>query len=285
LSYSKKLKLFGFSSLILTTFLWGTSFAFIKLSVGVISPYTYVFTRTLLASIMLLPLVALKALSGPIDYTSLKRGFIVGLAYSTGLVLQGAGTAYIDPSTSAFITGLSTLHVHLYSSLIKRRYSWIDGAALFVALLGLYTISTPSGGLGVGELLVLAGTFMWALQVILISQYSYSSMLEFLFGTFLAGTIYGVATPFTGLHMATETWLYIAYLALVCSIGATFFQVLGQRYVSEATAAIVFLLEPVFATIFSVAMGLETVTTYKVVGGALILSSLYLALYSEFKTR
>jgi len=285
LSYSKKLKLYGFSSLIFTTFLWGTSFAFIKLSVGVVSPYAYVFTRTLLASIMLLPLVALKALSGSIDYTSLKRGFIVGLTYSTGLVLQGAGTAYIDPSTSAFITGLSTLHVHLYSSLIKRRYSWIDGVALFVALLGLYTISTPSGGLGVGELLVLAGTFMWALQVILISQYSYSSMLEFLFGTFLAGTIYGVATTFTGLHMTTETWLYIAYLALVCSIGATFFQVLGQRYVSEATAAIVFLLEPVFATIFSVAMGLETVTTYKVVGGALILSSLYLALYSELKTR
>jgi drug/metabolite transporter (DMT)-like permease len=285
LSYSKKLKLYGFSSLILTTFLWGTSFAFIKLSVGVVSPYAYVFTRTLLASIMLLPLVALKALSGSIDYTSLKRGFIVGLTYSTGLVLQGAGTAYIDPSTSAFITGLSTLHVHLYSSLIKRGYSWIDGVALFVALLGLYTISTPSGGLGVSELLVLAGTFMWALQIILISQYSYSSMLEFLFGMFLAGTIYGVATPFTGLHMTTETWLYIAYLALVCSIGATFFQVLGQRYVSEATAAIVFLLEPVFATIFSVTMGLETVTTYKVVGGALILSSLYLALYSEFKTR
>ena len=285
MSCSKKLKLYGFSSLILTTFLWGTSFAFIKLSVGVVSPYAYVFTRTLLASIMLLPLVALKALSGSIDYTSLKRGFIVGLTYSTGLVLQGAGTAYIDPSTSAFITGLSTLHVHLYSSLIKRRYSWIDGVALFVALLGLYTISTPSGGLGVGELLVLAGTFMWALQVILISQYSYSSMLEFLFGTFLAGTIYGVATTFTGLHMTTETWLYIAYLALVCSIGATFFQVLGQRYVSEATAAIVFLLEPVFATIFSVTMGLETVTTYKVVGGALILSSLYLALYSELKTR
>jgi drug/metabolite transporter (DMT)-like permease len=216
LSYSKKLKLYGFSSLILTTFLWGTSFAFIKLSVGVVSPYTYVFTRTLLASITLLPLVALKALSGSI---------------------------------------------------------------------GLYTISTPSSGLSVGELLVLAGTFMWALQIILISRYSYSSMLEFLFGTFLAGTIYGVATPFTGLYMTTETWLYIAYLALVCSIGATFFQVLGQRYVSEATAAIVFLLEPVFATIFSIAIGLETVTTYKVVGGALILSSLYLALYSEFKTR
>lgn len=49
-----------------------------------------------------------------LDLDSLRRGFLIGITYSTGLLLQGAGTYYIDPSVSAFITGLSTIHVHIY---------------------------------------------------------------------------------------------------------------------------------------------------------------------------
>ncbi|MEM1761952.1 MAG: DMT family transporter, partial [Desulfurococcaceae archaeon] len=88
---------------------------------------------------------------------------------------------------------------------------------------------------------------------------------------------------YTGITLTREAVIYIVYLALVCSILATFFQVLGQRYVSASTAALIFLLEPVFATQFSVLMGLETVEPYKMVGGGLILLSLYIATVSEIR--
>ncbi len=277
------MKILGFFSLVMTTFLWGTSFAFIKLSVGLISPFTYTFTRTLIASLVLLPLILFKLLNRKLYYKSLRNGFIVGLTYSTGLVLQGAGTVYIEPSMSAFITGLATIHVHLYSAFIKKKYSWLDLVALVSAITGLYVLTSPTGGLGIGGLLVFAGTIMWALQIILISKYGFSSMLEFLFGMFIAGSLYGPPAFLTGLDLTIEAWLYIIYLAIACSIGATFFQVLGQRYISETTAAIVFLLEPVFATIFSVLMGLEYITIYKIVGGGLITLSLFISTIAELK--
>jgi len=280
----KRYKILGFFSLVSTTLLWGTSFAFIKLSVGLINPLTYTFTRTTLASLILLPIILYRVLARGIDYKSLWYGFIVGLTYSTGLALQGAGTAYIEPSMSAFITGLATIHVHLYSALIKKKYSRLDLAALVSAIIGLYVLTTPSGGLGLGGVLIFAGSIMWALQIILISRYGYSSIVEFLFGTFIASVLYGQPSLLAGLNLTLEAWIYISYLAIACSIGATLFQVLGQRYISESTAAIVFLLEPVFATIFSILIGIEYITMYKVVGGGLILLSLYISTIAELKS-
>lgn len=276
-------KLGGVFSLIMTTLLWGTSFAFIKLSVGEVDPYTYTFVRTLIASLALSPLVLVKYARRKLDYGSVKRGLLTGLAYSTGLFLQAAGTAYIDPSTSAFITGLSTIHVHVYTITVVKKYSWLDLLALVTAMVGLFILTSPSGGLGAGGLLVFSATFMWALQIILISKYRDSSMLEFLLGTFLAGLLFAPLSLYSFPALTTEAVLYLVYLALVCSVGATFFQVLGQRYVSASTAALIFLLEPVFATVFSVLMGLENVQLYKVSGGGLILLSLYLATVSEVK--
>ncbi|MEM1803956.1 MAG: DMT family transporter [Desulfurococcaceae archaeon] len=282
-STSSKLKFLGLLSLITTTILWGTSFAFIKLSMGEVDPYTYTFARTAVATLVLTPLVARRIANGSFDSLSFKRGFITGLAYTVGLCLQAAGTAYVDPSTSAFITGLSTIHVHLYAGFIAKRYTTLDLVSLALAITGLYALTTPAGGFGIGELLVFTATFAWAAQILLIARFKGSSMYEFLLGCFAVGLLYAPLSILHNPRLSTEALVYIAYLALVCSIGATFFQVLGQRYVSPETAALVFLLEPVFALVFSVLMKLEELALYKVLGGGLILVALYVATVSEFK--
>ena len=277
------LKLYGLMSLVATTALWGSSFVFIKLSVMEVSPYTYTFARTAIASAILIPLVLLKARVRGVSVLGLKRGFITGIVYSLGLCLQAAGTAYIDPSLSAFITGLSTIHVHLYSALVLREYTKLDLVALSSAVGGLYVLTSPTGGFDIGEALVFAATFMWAAQIVLIARYRNSPMLEFLAGNFLAGLVFAPLALHSGIEITTEALLYLAYLALVCSVGATFFQVLGQRYVSPSTASLLFLLEPVFATVFSILCGLEEPQLHKVVGGGLILLSLFIVSVSEAK--
>jgi drug/metabolite transporter (DMT)-like permease len=74
--------------------------------------------------------------------------------------------------------------------------------------------------------------------------------------------------------LTVEILAYLAYLALACSIIPTLLQVPGQRYISATTASLILLLEPVFATLFSVLLELEDIDFYKVTGGALILISL-----------
>jgi drug/metabolite transporter (DMT)-like permease len=159
----------GFFSLVLTTLVWGTSFAFIKLTSIMIDPFTYTSTRTLIATATLLPVLITKKVRGGVDTTSYKRGFKTGLAYSTGLLLQAAGTAYTTPSVSAFVTGLSSVHVHFYAATVLRSYSLVDLVSLISAITGLYVLTRPTGGFAIGEFLVLASTVFWAIQIILVS--------------------------------------------------------------------------------------------------------------------
>ncbi|MEM3926592.1 MAG: DMT family transporter [Desulfurococcaceae archaeon] len=280
-------KIKGVSLLVLTTILWGTSFVFIKLSVSNIDPFSYTAYRTLFATVVLTAiLVVLKMMGRPINMDSMVKGMITGIAYASGLLLQAAGTAYTTPSLSAFITGFNTIHVHVYVALLGKSYGVLDLLALLLSMLGLYVLTSPQGGIGIGELLVFLGSIAWAAQIILISKYRHTNVLEFLHGMFLTGSFMApLAYIVYGFPLDMEILKYLAYLAVVCSIGATFFQVWGQKYVSAASAAVIFLLEPVFALLFSVLMGMEELEIYKVLGGGMIVISTYIVTLSEMRKK
>jgi len=273
----------GVVYLVATTVLWGSSFSFIKLSVTDISPLAYTSLRSLIAVLALTPLLFLKKMKGGIEWGSLFKGVVIGIAYFLGLYLQAAGTVYTTPSISAFVTGLNSVHVHLYVALVERNYGLIDGVALALAVLGLYLLTSPEGGFTAGVLLVFMGSIAWAAQILLVSKYGSSSTLEVLYGMFLPGALTSPGLLLTGTSLPGRVLLYLAYLAIVCSVLATFFQVVGQRYVSPLVAALIFLLEPVFALVFSLLMGLERLELYKLVGGGLIVLATYLVTMIEVR--
>ncbi len=284
-SSSKKGKVKGVLFLVLTTVLWGTSFSFIKLSVEEISGFSYTFYRGLFSILLLSILLAVKHARQGIDVKSFVKGLYTGIAYTLGLLLQGLGTQYVTPSTSAFITGLNTVHVHLYAGLLARKYGLTHAVSLVLAITGLYVLTSPQNSGGLGEILVFIGSISWAAQIILVGKYSDASMLEYLYGMFTP-TLFLAPYVFiaeSGGELSLNTILYLAYLAVACSLGATYFQVKGQKYVSASSAAIIFLLEPVFALIFSLIMGLEGLMIYKLIGGGLIVLATYITTIGELK--
>lgn len=284
-SSSKKGKVKGVLFLVLTTVLWGTSFSFIKLSVEEISGFSYTFYRGLFSILILSILLAVKHARQGIDVKSFVKGLYTGIAYTLGLLLQGLGTQYVTPSTSAFITGLNTVHVHLYAGLLARKYGLTHAVSLVLAITGLYVLTSPQNSGGLGEILVFIGSISWAAQIILVGKYSDASMLEYLYGMFTP-TLFLAPYVFiaeSGGELSLNTILYLAYLAVACSLGATYFQVKGQKYVSASSAAIIFLLEPVFALIFSLIMGLEGLMIYKLIGGGLIVLATYITTIGELK--
>ncbi|MCY0868370.1 MAG: DMT family transporter [Desulfurococcus sp.] len=273
----------GLLLLLLVSLLWGTSFSFIKLSVSDVTPLMYTALRSLIAVLILTPFIAVKAVRGRLDARGLVNGVQAGIAYFTGLYLQAAGTVYTTPSLSAFVTGLNSVHVHLYIVAARGGYSRLDGVALALAVLGLYILTSPGGGITVGVILVFLGSLAWAAQIILVSRFSSTGLTEILYGMFTPGAlVYPLAVILDG-GASPQVFWYIVYLAVFCSLLATLLQVLGQRQVSPLTAALVYLLEPVFALIFSVLMGLEEVEFYKVAGGSLIILAVYIASIAELK--
>lgn len=270
----------GFLALIGTVILWGSSFPCIKLVVDIIDPMTYVWLRSLIASSVLVPYVLYRILRGYDLRSSITGGMVTGVFFALGLWLQGWGTRYTTASNSAFITGLNVVFVHLYVALVRRSYNWRLALSLSLSIAGLYFLTTPQGGFGRGDAMVLLGAFMWAAQIILIDKYRPGDPVAFTYAEFIPSTLFLVpATLVYGAPGLTlETVLIITYLAVACADGAFILQAYGQRYVDPATTAIVFLLEPVFATIFSIILIHEHVTGLQLIGMALILSALYLSL-------
>jgi len=269
----------GLVALILTSVLWGTSFPVIKTVMYYVNEYTYTWVRSLIAILGLTPYLLYTYYRGRFSVSTAKGGLLAGIAYALGLWLQGWGTKYTTASNSAFITGLNVIYVHIYSATVMRRYSIKLFLALILSISGLYLLTTPTTGFNLGDLLVLAGSFMWALQIVLVDRYSGGDPLIFtLFEmvpalTFLIPDVVFYST----ISVSINVLLMITYLAFVCSNTAFALQVFGQRYVSPAVTAIVFLLEPVVAAILSYVLLGEVFTSIKVLGASLILTAMFLS--------
>jgi len=269
----------GLTALLLTTLLWGSSFPAIKFVVAEVSEYTYTWFRSLVALIGLSPYLAYVVYRKKLSRRVVVGGLITGVVYAIGLWLQGWGTRYTIASNSAFITGLNVVFVHLYSMLLLRKYTSKLAASLLSAVLGLYLLTKPATGFGMGEALVLVSSLFWAAQVILIDKYSGEDPLVFTYFEMLPALGFILPSLYAGAQGLPSGMRLIAliYLGLVCSDVAFAFQVYGQRFVVAAVAGIVFLLEPVFATFLAWLTLGEVLKPLQIIGAMLILSSLFLS--------
>jgi len=263
-----------------TTLLWGTSFPAIKYVVTRIGPLTYVWVRSLIAAAGLAPYLAYATAKRWSLGRSLRGGLLTGVAFALGLWLQGWGTRYTTASNSAFITGLNTVFVHLYAALRGSGYTLHLAGALALSIGGLYLLTSPAGGFGVGDALVLMGAVMWAAQVLLVDRYAgESDPIAFTFAEMVPSI--ALALPAMALegppHLDPKLLLVLAYLGVACADAAFILQVMGQRSVPPTVAALIFLLEPVFAAIFSAATLGERFKPLQLAGMALILLGIALS--------
>ncbi|MCE4604750.1 MAG: DMT family transporter [Aeropyrum sp.] len=281
----------GAAALVATSLLWGSSFPAIKVVVESIGGSNYVWMRAAIALAVLAPIVVLDAARGRLIRASIVGGLAAGIAYTLGLWFQGVGTGLTTASNSAFITGLNVVIVHFYSATVLRSYTGSLLASLLLSLAGLWLLTRPAGGPNVGDILVLIGSFFWAAQVVIVSKYSSSANpLHFTFFQIAPSTLLALASIPQVLagnppKMDLRTGLVLAYLGIACTVIAFALQVYGQRYISPASAATIFLLEPPAAAILSMLLLGERMEFIQMVGGALILMSMYIAVREEFRAR
>ena len=110
----KQSKLKGNLMLLLTAFIWGTSFIAQSVGVNSISAITFTGIRSLLGGLILLPVIYIldsnkKKKNQPvykIDKNLLIGGLLCGIILCVASTLQTAGLIYTSPGKSGFITAL-----------------------------------------------------------------------------------------------------------------------------------------------------------------------------------
>lgn len=261
--------------------LFGVTFPLVHDALGDIQPFAYLLLRFTIAVVVLGPFAVVVARRRGEDLRLLARaGLVAGVLLAGGYAAQTVGLTLIAPSTSAFITGLYVAFTPLVEGVVRRRLPArrvLAGVA--VAAVGLYLLTGATLALDAGELVTLLCAALFALWIVYQGEYA-NRLHPISFTTVQMAVIVVVCVPATaaqGVGRLTGLAVFAAaFTGIACSAVALSLQVFGQRRLAPSRAALILLLEPVFAAIAGYATG-ERFDTLKLVGAAVILAGIALA--------
>lgn len=260
----------GIALLLLVTLIWGTTFVIIKDTLDSIPPSLFLALRFSLAA---LSLIWVRPAPG-----IWRWGLILGAVMFVSYGSQTVGLLYTSASKGAFITALSVVLVPILTGIINRRWLpvrvWI-AAGLALAGLALMTL-TDVGGVNIGDLIILGTALAYAVHILLIDR----AVREQPPLQLAAAQIWPVAVlswlwamPHAGQtgQLSGQVWLAIGFLAVVATALVLVLQNTAQKVVSPHTAALIFVLEPVFAAVFGWLLLGEQLGLFGWLGGLLVL--------------
>ncbi|PIQ42370.1 MAG: hypothetical protein COV52_05255 [Gammaproteobacteria bacterium CG11_big_fil_rev_8_21_14_0_20_46_22] len=270
------------SYLILMTAIWGMTFPLLHRAVSLITPEQLVFQRFLLACLILLPFV-FKHLQRS-SVLILLGGLVLGALNCGTYVFQTMGLETISASRAAFITGASVLFVPFLSPFFRLgRPRLIDFGSVLLCLLGIYVLTGENlSGITLGDFWVLLSTFCFAMTVLVVqwlTQRTKDYLLLTFYQLFFALPIIAISSRghcFTW-RWHTQSVLAVVFCAVFATIIALFIQIRYQQYTTATKAALIFMLEPVFAVLFDWLLNGEGISVSMLLGGSMILMSVILS--------
>lgn len=273
--------------LVVVTIIWGGGFVATKLALdGGVSAGMLNMIRGLVFSVLIFAFFSKEILT--MSKEQLKNGLFVGIFNFMGFIFQTIGAMYTTPSNSSFLTTTNVVMVPFLAWLIlKSKPKMRNLLAVVVCMTGMGVLTgifQAEFVLNMGDAYTVIGAFFFALSIVLLAKQpedGHFATGAFLMGftLFLGGAIYTFFIE--GANFAVVDWkstiLPILYLAVGSNFIAQTLQIIGQRYVPATTASLIFMLEGVFGSIFSIMWGFEKFTINLLVGGGLILFSLILS--------
>ena len=227
--------------------------------------------------------------------SELLGGVALGGCMGAGMLGQILGLAWVLPSTSGMLSATPVVFAPLAQAWLLRRpvsrrlLLAAALAAIGCALLPLggsgartsgSLISTPPFT-GAGEAVTLAAALCFTAMILLIDRFGAvgadaARLSGVMFATVAALNAGVAAVAGGGLVAGTSligdaTWLgAMAVLALVCTVAALWLMTRAQPALPPARAAVIYTLEPIFGTGFSLLLGQELLTAWTVAGGGLV---------------
>ncbi len=273
-------------SLCLAAIIWG--FAFVAQVDGMkyIGPFTMIGVRFLIGIVALLPVIFVferKNLNKEQLGRALKPSLVVGIVLFAAVTIQQFGIQITaSAGVSGLITGLYTIFVPMaYFLLFRRKIGPQVWVGAICAIVGLFMLCyDPERGLsfGLGELLLLIGSFLWTAHVILIDHYLNADVRPLLlsWGQFAVCAILGLICMFVfeSSQLSMESLIDAKWPLLYCGVlssgGAYTLQVVGQKNADPTYAAIILSTESAFGAIGGAIFGVDDISMIGYIGCALM---------------
>ncbi len=269
-----------------TTFLWGGTFAIVKIGMEDISPILLIAVRFWIAALALLFFARRKIF--PIPGQAVRKGILLGLFLFLGFVTQNIGLTITTASKSAFITGMMVLFVPMLQFVIERKAPMLGNAlGIVVVAAGLWFLTSPEGSaFNAGDALTLVCSILFAIYIVyldVVSKEMTTEQLLFLQLSSIAffsalGVLFFETPRFVP---TTRSLLAMGYLTFLATLLTTWVQTRFQKDTTPTRAVVIFSVEPVIASGVAYILLGETLGALGILGGALILGGVLLSELSD----
>ena len=264
-------------ALLAITAAWGSTFFLIKDLLDRVPVLDFLAIRFAIAAVALV-LMAPRAL-GRLSRDQRRHAAILGLLYGIAQILQTAGLAHTPASVSGFITGLYVVGTPIFAALILRtRITPVTWGAVVLALVGLAVLTLGGVSVGYGEALTFVAAMLYALHIVGLGAWSQPAQAVGLatLQLIVVAVVCLVCTAPNGIVLPDRTsdWVSVIYMALIPGALAIVGQTWAQAHLAPTRTAIVMSMEPVFAALFAVLLGGESLTSRMLLGGALVLAAM-----------
>jgi len=264
--------------LVSVTAVWGSTFFLIRDLVAHVPSADFLAVRFAIAAVVM-AVVFRRQLMG-LTRRQVLIGVGLGLLYGLAQLLQTVGLEHTDASVSGFVTGSYVVLTPVLGALLLRdRVPGTTWLAVGLAAVGLAVLSLRGLSMGYGEALTLGSAALYALHIIGLGRWSTAGSATGLatVQAFVITAVTAVGAVPGGLTLPATggQWASLLYMALVAGALALWAQTWAQSHLAASRAAVVMTMEPVFAAGFAVLLGGESATARMVLGGALVLTAMY----------
>jgi drug/metabolite transporter (DMT)-like permease len=271
-------------ALLLVSASWGLAFVVMKDAIERQSVNSFLFTRFLVAVIAMFLLKPTVIQS--INREVLRKGFIAGLFLAAGYILQTLGLALTGAAVTGFITGLYVVATPVLAAIILRvRITAFSWGCVLLATVGLALLSLKGWNLGYGEFLVFLCAIAFAAHIIALSKWS--NGLDVYAMTIVQLATCALATGLISLIQGYEAppdrngWYVVLFTAIVCTAVAFVVQTWSQAHMSATKVAVILTMEVVFAALFAVIFGGESLSLRTLFGGVLVFIAMFMIVLKE----
>ena len=285
-----KSKLKGPLCLFLCSVFWGMAFAAQSTAMEHMGPYTFVFLRSIITSVVLFCVHPLMVHAHIIPKTNenkaalWKTGALCGVFLVAATLFQQIGLVTTTTAKSGFITALYIVIVPILGLFLGKKPQITIVFGVLLAVVGLYFLCMK-GSLKIesGDLVTFFSAVVFAIHILVIDRFGANldsvklSAIQFLTAAVVSGVLaFTLETP-TFASFA-DCWTSVLYVAICSGAMGYTLQIVGQKSTDPTIASLIMCLESVFSAVGGWILLNQTLSGQEMLGCVLMLSASVISL-------
>lgn len=263
---------------------WGAAFVVMKPAIERQSVNSFLATRFVVAVVVM---IALRPSVLQKFYREMiLKGSLAGFFLGTGYIFQTLGLARTGAAITGFVTGLYVVLTPLIAAVfLKEKIKAFTWFCVVLATIGLALLSLRGWSVGIGEALVFVSAIAFAAHIVTLSKWSlgFDAYALTIVQLSICALLTGLISIGQGYEKPTDSgvWGVVIFTAVIATAVAFIVQTWSQAHMSSTKVAVILTMEVVFAALFAVAFGGESLTLQVSIGGAMVLLAMYLIVTKE----